>query len=325
MTRGQPETASHRARHGPHQLAALARRLAASALIVWASVAGSKPSPAAVGGVVSYADGEPFTVIRRDSLMSGSKGVALVAGDLVATGSNAFLVVQAPDGTLIGVGPTTEVFFADRGEVATLFVLKGWVKADTKAAPIRIVGTRLGLQGHQAVMLLYVDERSGAAYDEQGAVTVLVPDAAGAPVVREPGPNHFFSREDRFDLLSQPSPSADFVKKMPVAFRDPLPAFPTLPEPVPPQRLRAVNFADIQNWLTMPREWRSGFVERFRGRLKDPAFFAAMDAHQAQLPEWAPILHPSPASDSDRTHDAPQAKAKPAPHKAQSQQGDESR
>jgi hypothetical protein len=33
-------------------------------------------------------------------------------------------------------------------------------------------------------------------------------------------------------------------------------------------------------------------VGRFRGRLKDPAFFAAMNAQQALLPEWKRILHP---------------------------------
>jgi hypothetical protein len=313
------------ARRGSLDRANLARWSAVIALILWASVAVGQPSSTGFNGVVSFCDGEPFTIVRRDSLIIGSRGVALVAGDLVQTGPTAFLVVQGPDGTLIGAGPSTEIFFADRRQVPTLFVLKGWVKADTKAAPMRIVGTRLGVQGHQAVMLLYVDERSNAAYREQGTVTVLLPDAAATPVVRGPGLNHFFLREDGFDVLSQPSPSVEFVGKMPVAFRDPLPAIPTLPEPVPAQRLRAVTYSDIQGWLTMPREWRGGFIGRFRGRLKDPAFFAAMDAHLALFPEWTPILHPPPAPDSDPAHDEPRARTKSAPHKSEPQQGDESR
>jgi hypothetical protein len=115
------------------------------------------------------------------------------------------------------------------------------------------------------------------------------------------------------------------VKKLPVAFRDPLPAFAKLPEPLPPQRLRAVTYGDVQNWLTMPREWRGGFIARFRGRLKDPAFFAAMDAHQALFPEWGPILHPPPAADPERARDEPRPKARSAARKSEPQQGDESR
>jgi hypothetical protein len=33
-------------------------------------------------------------------------------------------------------------------------------------------------------------------------------------------------------------------------------------------------------------------VRRFRPRLKDPAFFQALDAQMTTHPEWAPILHP---------------------------------
>jgi hypothetical protein len=36
------------------------------------------------------------------------------------------------------------------------------------------------------------------------------------------------------------------------------------------------------------------FVRRFRGRLKDRAFFSAMDARLSLYPEWTRILHPPP-------------------------------
>ena len=283
-----------------------------------------RPAAATFGGVVSFADGDPFTIVRRDTLMSGSKGVALVAGDLVETGPRAFLVVQGPDGTLVGVGPSTAIYFFERGEVPTLFVRNGWAKADVKAAPMRILGTRLGVQGRQAVMLLYADERSDTAFDEQGPITIVLPDTAPTSAGREPGLNRFFLRDDRLDVVSQLSPSVEFVEKMPVAFRDPLPALPNLPEPVPPRELRAVSYSDIHAWLTVPREWRGGFIGRFRGRLKDPAFFAAMDAHLSLFPEWTPILHPPPP-ESDHSPDQSQTEGKSAPHKPESRQGDESR
>jgi len=103
-------------------------------------------------------------------------------------------------------------------------------------------------------------------------------------------------REERADVVSQPRPSSEFVAKMPVPFRDPLPenASAKLKKTTTPQFVREVSYADVQQWLNMPRDWRAGFVGRFRGRLKDPAFFAAMDASMGQHPEWQPILHPPP-------------------------------
>jgi hypothetical protein len=64
--------------------------------------------------------------------------------------------------------------------------------------------------------------------------------------------------------------------------------------------------------LTMPGDWRAGFIARFRGRLKDPAFFAAMDAHLALHPEWVRILHPPPKK--DRPLAGPPPDSVPTPH-----------
>jgi hypothetical protein len=89
---------------------------------------------------------------------------------------------------------------------------------------------------------------------------------------------------------------------MPVPFRDALPAQiegQAAKKPAEAKRLRDAAYADIQPWLTMPRDWRVGFIQRFRGRLKDPVFFAAMDAHLNQFPEWVPILHPPPPPEEE--------------------------
>jgi len=265
-----------------------------AALALWGTLSDGKPATAGFGGVVSLADGDPFTIVRHDTLMNGSKGVAVLAGDIIETGPKAFLVIQGPEGNLIGVGPTTGIYLVERAEVMTVFVLKGWVKADVKSGPMRLVGTRLGIQSQQAVILLYADGQSNAVFDEQGAATILLPDASGKPVDKDAGPNHFFVREDQLEVLSQPSPSVEFVEKMPIAFRDPLPQYANPPQAVAPRVVRAVTYNDIQSWLTIPREWRGGFIGRFRGRLKDPTFFTAIDAHQNLFPEWVPILHPPP-------------------------------
>lgn len=284
------------------------RTLAVFAALTWACSVGAKPAaPLNFGGVVSIADGEPFTIVRGTSLNTALKGVTLAAGDMVSTGSGAFLVVEMQGGSLVGIGPSTQLYLMQRtaADTPTLVVLKGWVKADIrtgpKSPPLRVTGTRLGIQSHQAVVLFYADERSDSVFDEQGPATLLLRDEGATRTGKETQANQFFVREERADAVSQPRPSPEFVAKMPVPFRDPLPeqASAKLKKTVTPQFVREVNYSDVQQWLNMPRDWRAGFIGRFRGRLKDPAFFAAMDTSMAQHPEWQPILHPPPPPEEE--------------------------
>jgi hypothetical protein len=284
----------------PSQCVAKSGRSVPIALALWVCLIGGKPAQPEFNGLVSFADAGAFSIVRGDRLLTGSKGVALLGGDIVETGANAFVVIQAPGGDLVGIGPFTDVYFVERQEVITLFILRGWAKVDVRSGPIRLTGTRLGIQGHQAVMLLHTDEHSNEAFDEEGSTTLLPEGDDARPIGKETGPSRFFLRGEHLEVLSQPSPSAEFLAKMPVPFRDPLPAYANLPDPVPPHLVRAVSYSDIESWLAIPREWRGSFVGRFRGRLKDPAFFAAMDAHQPLLPEWKRILHPPPDSESNR-------------------------
>jgi hypothetical protein len=245
--------------------------------------------------------------VRGTNLNTATRGVTLAAGDMVATGSGAFVAVEMQGGSLVGIAPSTQMYLMQRtaADTPTLVVLKGWVKADIrtgpKSPPLRVTGTRLGIQSHQAVVLLYVDERSDSAFDEQGTATLLLRDDAATRTGKETQANQFFMREERADVVSQPRPSPEFVAKMPVPFRDPLPeqASAKLKKTGAPQFVREVNYSDVQQWLNMPRDWRAGFIGRFRGRLKDSAFFAAMDASMGQHPEWQPILHPPPPPEEE--------------------------
>jgi hypothetical protein len=311
-------------RRRPHQRAVKPGWSVPIALALWACLIGGKPVEPEFNGLVSFADAGAFSIVRRDTLLSGSKGVALLAGDIVETGADAFVVIQEPGGDLVGLGPSTQIYLVERQEVITLFVLRGWVKVDVKSGPIRLTGTRLGIQGHQAVMLLHADERSNEVFDEQGSTTLLTADGEARPVGKETEPARFFVRGEQLDVLSQASPSAEFVARMPAPFRDPLPGYTKLPEPVPPHVVRAVSYADIESWLTIPREWRGSFVGRFRGRLKDPAFFAAMDAHQVLLPDWKRILHPPPEPELNHLSES-RAEDKSDPQPPQPKQGDEIR
>jgi hypothetical protein len=159
----------------------------------------------------------------------------------------------------------------------------------------------LGVQSQHAVVLIRAEDGFDAIFDEQGSARLLLRDDAATRADTLTQQNQFFVRKDREAVATQQRPSADFVAGMPVAFRDSLPEQAANPsqKPAEAKRVRDVIYADVQSWLTIPRDWRTGFVARFRGRLKDPVFFAAMDAHLTQFPEWVPILHPPPPPEEE--------------------------
>jgi hypothetical protein len=292
--------------------------------LAFACAVSAKSAPPTLQGLVSIADGEPFTLIRGTSFDTATKGVTLTAGDMIETGPAAFLALEMTGGDLLGIGPATQVYFMQRSaaDTPTLVVLKGWVKADVrtgpKLPPLRILGTRLGAETHQGVVLLLADARSDSVFVEQGSAQILVRDESATKMGRQAAANQFFVREEHADVITQPRPSSDFIAKMPVPFRDPLPehASAKLKKQVSPDVVREVNYADVQVWLAIPKDWRSGFIPRFRPRLKDPAFFAAMDSHMSQHPEWQIILHPPPPPDEDLQKNAARTPGTPTstPH-----------
>lgn len=258
------------------------------------ATATASPAETRLSALVSIADGGPFTIIRGDEVKQGSKEVTLVAGDILETGPGAFLVLQLQGGSLIGIGPSSGVYLLPRAAVATLVVQKGWVKADSRAEAISLLGPRAGIRAQHAVVILHADEHSDSLFDEQGPGMLLLSDSAATHLSKQTKPNQFFVREQRSDVVLMPHPSADFLASMPVAFRDNLPQMAAAQpqKPIEPKLVRKVTYLDIQSWLALPPEWRIGFITRFRNRLKDPAFFAAMDVHLPMHPEWRPILHP---------------------------------
>src|SRR5512135_1309702 len=78
--------------------AAVALRIALLAITFVASFAEARPTGTDSNGLVFIADGGAFTLIRGDELMQGTKGVTLVAGDMVTTGPDAFLVIELAGG-----------------------------------------------------------------------------------------------------------------------------------------------------------------------------------------------------------------------------------
>jgi hypothetical protein len=298
-TRGEPSINGLHQRLRPRACAASVRALIAIAALIAPAVPAS--TSVALSGVVTVADGEPVTIIRGDRLMTGSKGVTLQAGDFVETPRGNAVVVELRDGAVVAFGPSTKVYLVDRADAPTLVVLRGWLKADVHGPGNpnlhRVFGPRCGVASGQGVFVLHVGDREDEVFAEAGAMTVLLPNKAGGRTERETKVNQFLVAQERGVIAVEGRPSAAFIAAMPIAFRDPLPAALSKANrfaPAEPRPTREVDYADVQDWLTMPHEWRPGLLERFRGRLKDPAFLAGVEAHLTRHPEWAPILHPPP-------------------------------
>jgi hypothetical protein len=270
--------------------------------VLVASTSHARAPPSSGSGVVSIADGTPFAVIRGDDERMGGRGVTLLPGDMVETGPDAFVVIQMQGGAVIAIGPSTGVYLAARGGALELLVREGWIKADLRAdakadssaSGVILAGLRLGVRCHETVAVLHSSASADEIFDEQGSFEQLEHDKAGMHVIRDVRAGQLLAKDNRTEAFVQARPSSEFIDEMPKAFRDALPRqggmFPK--KPVEPRWGRKVSYADIQLWLAAPAPWRTGFIARFRGRLKDHAFFTAMDAHLAQHPEWGPILHP---------------------------------
>jgi hypothetical protein len=294
--------------HAWHRAPGLHRRRAAAALsgplVALLLLAAAPPhAQAAQTGVVSVADGPPFSIIRGDKLLEATKGVRLLAGDLVETQPGNFVVAELPGGAVVAFGPSTRLYLLELADVptSTFLVLRGWLKLDAHVAGEgglhRAIGLQLGGGARQGVFVLHVAEHRDEVFHEAGVMTLLLRDDAATRSERESKVTQFFTREDRNPVVVAPRPAGPFVAAMPVPFRDTLPeglAKSQNAKVTEPKLIREVSYADIADWLTIPRDWRGLFVRRFRGRLKDRAFFSAMDARLSLYPEWTRILHPPP-------------------------------
>jgi hypothetical protein len=120
----------------------------------------------------------------------------------------------------------------------------------------------------------------------------------------------FFTRHPGKPVAAAGRPSPEFIRGMPVSFRDVLPprlsrfAGKKAPEP---KHDHDVSYAEVERWLTLSPGWRRSFAERFKPRLEDSSFRQSIEDHLAALPEWDAILHP----EKQKTDPAPTDKSAP--------------
>ena len=274
------------------------------ALVLTATAPASTPQP--TGEITSLADGPPCSLVRGVQLLRASEGTLLRTGDLIATGPGTLLILQftagkAP-GAIVAVGPLSRVYWMDRQDRVSLAVRTGWVKVDTLAPGQNLMleaqGPRLGAASAAGTYVLHVGDAADEIFHESGSMQLWARSAEGLRTGAASGPSQFSRHSADEPVRTRRGPDAAFVDAMPPLFRDPLP-FGVAARPhaaAEPEWVRDVAYNDVAEWLAAPRDWRPGFVRRFRPRLKDPAFLRALDADARVRSDWAPILHPLPPS-----------------------------
>lgn len=280
-------------------------------------------------GTVTLVEG-PLRIIRGAEVLQSGEGVRLRSGDIFETAEKGFAQLEFVGGGIVGLGPASRMYVlrhaagrssGGAGGGTELVLLSGWMKGQSgaEAGSIRYESPLLAATTANGTLVFRSGGGECEVYVESGAAMLadVSPDGnSGKPVVGKAG--QFFSRLPGKSLSSNSRLSEDFLKGIPQAFKDTLPSRLAhfTGKPAEAKAQHPVSYAEIQGWLTMPRNWRRGLVARFEPRLKDAEFRKELEAHEAEYPEWGPVLHPEKSNSEAKSPDGavPAAANPDSPH-----------
>ncbi|MFO1369475.1 MAG: hypothetical protein U1F46_10810 [Marinagarivorans sp.] len=246
--------------------------------------------------VITLAD-QPLRLIRAASVYKASAGVAVQAGDLLET-TEAAAQIEIAQGPIVALAADTRIYWQSSGSPAQLYVLKGWVKIVQRGAGQALVTAPwVQLAMGEGAAIVHNTADTTELFAESGAQTIAPLFELGRVGEEKKFPlEHYALWQPDQDLKIQPRPPKQFINDMPKYFRDPLEPAPNRVKGVKNTALfeRDVSYVDIRDWLTSNFTLRKTWAKRFKPRLKDKEFRAALDAELGQTPEWKPILHPPP-------------------------------
>ncbi|HKW36366.1 MAG TPA: hypothetical protein VJO54_00990 [Burkholderiales bacterium] len=268
-----------------------------AALLICASV----PAFGQAIGTLTVAEGA-VQLVRGSTTYTATPGVALQNGDMLAADPKGQVQVEFQDGAILNLSRGTRALFlasqAAGGEPGVA-LSSGWAKFTrakaAKGVPYRYIMPLARIATAGATGVLRVGDGSNEAFIESGAAKSVELSKAGAQGAgRDLRGGEFMVRRDGQPLAVAPRPSPDFVKGMPVYFRDDLPAFLARlrNRNVEPRREHDATYAEVEVWLKATLPVRRGLVERFQHRAKDPQFRAKLIENLAAHPEWDRILFP---------------------------------
>lgn len=268
--------------------------LLAAFLLVPRSAAG------AVAAAITILEGEAL-IYRSAGRLRALEGVRLLPGDIVETVGSGFAQIELHDRSAVQLGPDTRVML----NAGWLYVLEGWVKLSgapdesRKGPGFEVRAPLIEMPRPAAVVVFNTSAAEVTMYVERGETQIVERRASGPePTVTLKAGDYYRRKSGAAgNVLAGAARQAamqSLLDQMPRVFRDSLPArIDQLRErnvkapPAPP-----FTYADVEPWLKAEPSVRRQFVQRWRARIADRAFRAALVANLSAHPEWDPMLFP---------------------------------
>ncbi|OUL98108.1 hypothetical protein [Variovorax sp. JS1663] len=236
------------------------------------------------------------TLIRQTTRYALAESVALNEQDIIETAPGAFVQIELPGGTLVGIGESTRLMLRPRvgkGLAAPpLYLLQGWLKTSSSAA-FGYVSPAFEIATQAASTVVYT---SGAPYEvfvESGTARLALRDG-GQTASQLAGGDFAQRREGASPTVARRAPP-EFLAKVPRQFRDRLPARGEQfgKRQAAPKALGEIAYSDVAAWLRTEPALRLPLLPLWRARATaDPGFRAAAKAELARHPEWEPYADP---------------------------------
>jgi hypothetical protein len=259
--------------------------------------------------IATIVEGES-SFVRDASRVALAEGVRLANDDLIdTTAQTKLLRIEFDDGLMLLVAPESRLwiapkFSADKAapRAARVYLLNGTVKLTSKgdapaASPIATPLFDLKAAGRDTVVS--VVGSGGAVFAESGDVQIVErtkatkgATTAGPALTVKTG--EYYARPGADKGKTAPRPDAEFIKRLPRAFLDPVPsrAAQFAAREVPGKPLGAIDYAAAQPWIDAEAALRPAFLARWRPLASQSEFRKGLVAGLRGHPEWDRTLFP---------------------------------
>jgi hypothetical protein len=267
----------------------------------------------AQGALVGILEGRA-TLLRPSGKLELAEGVALQPSDIVETAPASFVQIEFSDGLRLALGESSRLRLGPAAPPARAtpraHLLQGWMKLTS--APDKTIAGEFAwafgaIEAFAGACVVMAEPKRFALFVESGHVALL--ERGGAARSLKAG--EFLAGSGTALAVAAPRPTAEFVQRVPLLFRDALPsrAARFRDRPVQPRALGEVSYDDVSAWLQSEEGLRVALIDAWRVRLSDAQFRAAVLAHLALHPEWRPLVVPPPKKRAVRPAMAPASAA----------------